>query len=517
MAAQDVVIEPSLLEEATELDNSPLNRSNIAFSRLSMKIARSLLNSKPSLEGLEGKFSELALAFKSHSPTETPPFCCVEGVKYAINAKKVSLIQEEGHVMITVPFYCEFERGRPATDANPNGEESPIQKIEEALFLLSFNDKISMDLIFVNDTIAEKKDEKDGGSALLFKQSLLKFVEQAKLKISIVKQKDRSDNEDDFDSFSTLNERLCVTFTSCEEEAIKGSYYESPDTKRKRFENRGPDGKLRERKGGAVLAGMEMEYPHTVKNPKRVIRCLVDGDSAHPVASFIGDAAYSIFSKGHTAYLGNLKHADTVISVAGEDGGGGSDSTQARVQNRKLFFSGFIVPFLFPELSLKYQYTGTTQLPIKAFRGNINFAKAKLTTVQPNVDLGMLALLCFYLNTDGGSIDSGSITIRDNIASSTMTSSDLKSEWTKTYGPIFTSAVGLCRDYKPTEFEQLPSWLTSFIENMELIHYATLFGDDSTSNPDVIILFTTMKEFLKAKDRAAVLQKLKAKIDKIFT
>lgn len=43
------------------------------------------------------------------------------------------------------------------------------------------------------------------------------------------------------------------------------------------------------------------------------------------------------------------------------------------------------------------RYTGTTQLPVKAFRGDLDFAKACLPTVQPNVDLGMLALCVTYL------------------------------------------------------------------------------------------------------------------------
>jgi hypothetical protein len=275
---------------------------------------------------------------------------------------------------------------------------------------------------------------------------------------------------------------------------------------------------LRERKGGAVLAGMEVDLPADFADrPRRVIRCLVDGDSAHPVGSFVGDAAHSILELESTAYLGNLKHANTVVSIVGEEGGGGSASTQARVQNRKLMFSGFIVPFLFPELTLKYKYTGTTQLPVKAFRGDIDFSKAKLPTVQPNVDLGMLALLCSYLNANGGTIDSGPVSIRDNIASSTMTTSDLCSEWTKTYGPIFTSAVALCRDLKPTEYEQLPTWLTSFIENMSLQHYTTLFGDDAVDNPDVVALFATMSEFRDAPDRAAILQKLKGSFDNVFS
>ena len=262
---------------------------------------------------------------------------------------------------------------------------------------------------------------------------------------------------------------------------------------------------------------MERALPESQSaSPHRVLRCLVDGDSAHPIGSFVGDAAYAILENGNTAYLGNLKHSCTCISTLPEESGGVSAATQAKVKNRKLFFSGFIVPFLFPELSLQYNYTGTTQLPVKAFRGDIDFAKAKLRTVQPNVDLGMLAYLCSYLNTNGGIIGSGPVTIRDNVASSTMTTDDLNSEWTKTYGPIFTSAVGLCREFKPQEFERLPQWLTSFIKNMQLEHYTTLFGEEAAGNPNVLAFFSTMQKYQGASEKQAVLEELRSCVGQIF-
>mmetsp|Transcript_14123 Transcript_14123/g.33309 ORF Transcript_14123/g.33309 Transcript_14123/m.33309 type:complete len:514 (+) Transcript_14123:72-1613(+) len=510
-----VEIDAALVEEAVQLDKSALNKSNIAFSRMSMKVARQLLSasSPPSLADLESKFGEFASQWTTKSESK-PAFGALEGVAYAVNAVKVQSISEAGHIMVTVPFYCEFERGQAATEENPNGEESPIQKLEEALFLLSFNEKISMEIIFMNDSIAEKKDEKDGGSAKLFKKSLLDYAKSKDLTHGLEKADGAGD--EDFDSMKLLEGRLYVKFDSCEAEAAKGSKHETPEEKRKRLENRDENGKLRERKGGAVLAGMELDIPaEYAEKTTRVIKCLVDGDSAHPVASFVGDAAYSILEKGNTAYLGNMKHASTCISQPEEGEGASGGSTQTKVLNRKLFFSGFIVPFLFPELSLKYKYTGTTQLPIKAFRGDIDFAKAKLTTVQPNVDLGMLALLCSCLNAAGGSIDSGPVTIRDNVASSTMTTDDLNSEWTKTYGPIFTSAVGLCRVLKPDEFKSLQEPVVKFIESMTLQHYTVLFGADAGSNSDVVALFSTMKKFVGADDRSAVLQEIMGFLEKL--
>jgi hypothetical protein len=497
----------ALVEEAKALDASDTNRSNILFSRLSMKIATALMKDSPKLDALEKLFVDLA---KAWNKGPKPPFCCVEGVKYAIDALKFSMIEEEGLVVINVPFYMELERGTPATKENPNGEESPTQKIEEALFLLGFSKKISIKIIFILDAIAEKKDDK---SPPLFKEALLAFCKAKDVKLDISKAAGADDNA--LDGFTAMDGQLTVAFTGVGAEAAKGSKGETAEEKTKRMENRGEDGKLRERKGGAVLSGLEIDLPEKfAAKPKRAIRCLVDGDSAHPVGSFIGDAAYSVLQLGNTAYLGNLKDASTCVSVVDADSGGGDDATQARVQNRKLFFSGFIVPFLFSELSGKYKYMGTTQLPVKAIRGDISFSEAKLTTVQPNVDLGILALVVSHLNANGGTIDSGPVTIRDNIASSTMTTSDLGAEWTKTYGPIFTSAVGLCRKLKPKEFEELPAWLTGYIEKMTIDHYKTLFGD--TTTPEVEGLFATMKNYKGASDKAAVLNELKAPLDKVF-
>lgn len=494
------IFDKAHIEKATDLDKSDTNRSNIKFSNLSMEIARKLLASSPALDSLEKKYVELA---KAWNKGPKPPFCCVEGVKYAIDGLKFGSIAEAGHVVICVPFYMEFERGTPATAENPNGEESPIQKLTEAMFLIEFSKNMSIDLIFINDSIAEKKDDKDGGSPALFMRAIEEYCSANK----VTSQKGENGTT------TLLDERLRISFTSVGGEAAKGSAFESAEEKTKRLENRGEDGKLRERKGGAVLSGLEIPIVEKFADkPKRVIRCLVDGDSAHPVGSFIGDAAYSVLQLGNTAYLGNLKDPSTCISIVGAESGGGSDATQARVQNRKLFFSGFTVPFLFPELTIKYKYTGTTQLPVKAIRGDINFAEAKLPTVQPNVDLGILALVISYLNKNGGTIDSGPVTIRDNIASSTMTTSDLGAEWTKTYGPIFTSAVGLCRTLKPDDFAKLPEWLTKFIEGMQLKHYEILFGD--TSSAEVDALFAKMKSFRDAADRAAVLDELKGCFEK---
>lgn len=332
-------IDLTLVEEALQLDRSGINRSNILFSRLSVKIATQLLRkSGVSLSSLETHFVKLAHDWNSKnnnthaSKQHAPPFCCVEGVAFAVNAKKIQLIQEAGHIVITVPFYCEHERLAPASTENPNGEESPIQKLEECLFLLDFNEKISIDLIFVNDVIAEKTDEKDGGSARLFKTAILQYAQDKHLEFEI-SQKD--DDEQYFNIIKTLKRRFCIHFTSCEKEASLDSANETAAARRLRWENRDVgNGQLRERKGGAVLVGMERALPKPqLASPQRVLRCLVDGDSAHPIGSFVGDAAYAILQHGKAAYLGNLKHPCTCISILPKESGGVSAATQAKVKN----------------------------------------------------------------------------------------------------------------------------------------------------------------------------------------
>ena len=105
----------------------------LRFSILSQKIARFLLQHDISLEDLEEKYAEYAALWNDKDAEDKPPFCCVESIKYAINARKFAAIEYAGHVRICVPFYKEFERGAPATEENPNGEESPVQKIDEVI------------------------------------------------------------------------------------------------------------------------------------------------------------------------------------------------------------------------------------------------------------------------------------------------------------------------------------------------------------------------------------------------
>eukprot|EP00923_Selenidium_pygospionis_P013629 GHVN01023561.1.p1 GENE.GHVN01023561.1~~GHVN01023561.1.p1 ORF type:complete len:583 (+),score=157.46 GHVN01023561.1:72-1751(+) len=535
------ILPASLTSLAVALDDSPLNRSNIKFSRLSMAIAKRLIESEVEMrsegvKGFDSLYSELAEMWNTRGMSgqqqQAPPaWCCVEGVKYAIGARKISSIPFESLVIVVVPFFKEFERGEPSTDSNPNGELASVQKVEELMFLLSFNEKITVDLIFVNDSVSEKKDEKDGGSGKVFKKQIIDYLKARTIgdervsELGEVGEVGEITNivtkhpvgatrleqlSDEFDSLSLMSGRLNIKFTSIEQEAQRQSKCEWAEEKRKRYENRGEDGKLRERKGAAVLAGMEMDVREEWKGKEdKVVRCFIDGDCAHPVGSFVGDAAYSIIQQGHSAYLGNLKSRHTCISVVGEESGGGSQQTQFRVANRKLFFSGFIVPLLFPELNKKYKYTGTTQLPIKAFRGDVDFTEAKLPTVQPNVDLGLLAVLISHLDSHGGTIDSGAVTVRDNISSSTMTSSDLTSEWVNTYCPIFTTAVGLSQKINKSHFTHLPEWVCKMISDMREPDYLLLFGESAANDDRVIDLFEEMKSFRSSDDQLAVLEKLK--------
>jgi len=208
MEAHPTIMEafcPALHEEAVALDKSDTNRSNIKFSYLSQKIAKKLLEAKPSLDALEKQYTELATAWNKGTK---PPFCCVEGVKYAIDALKWSSIKDPGHVVVCVPFYMEFERGEPATAENPNGEESPIQKIDEAVYLLGYSKILSMDVVFINDSIAEKKDEKDGGSGKLFKKMLIAYTKEKGMKIEL------TGPEEDFESFTAMDGLLTIKFTS---------------------------------------------------------------------------------------------------------------------------------------------------------------------------------------------------------------------------------------------------------------------------------------------------------------
>jgi len=65
-----------------------------------------------SLSDLEMEFTELAKDWNDTNNDKTP-FCCIEGVKYAINAFKVQSIQEEGLIVITMPFYASLSKVSP--------------------------------------------------------------------------------------------------------------------------------------------------------------------------------------------------------------------------------------------------------------------------------------------------------------------------------------------------------------------------------------------------------------------
>jgi len=81
------------------------------------------------------------------------------------------------------------------------------------------------------------------------------------------------------------------------------------------MENRSDAGKLQERKGGAVLAGMEIGLGKGFDaKPTRALRILLDGDSTIGVGAFVGEAAYSILQEGNNCYLANMKDACTCIS-----------------------------------------------------------------------------------------------------------------------------------------------------------------------------------------------------------
>ena len=249
---------------------------------------------------------------------------------------------------------------------------------------------------------------------------------------------------------------------------------------RVRFEERSKTGKILERKGGAVVAALErgVDSFRAEYKLERIVNVSSDADRAFPEAAWLGDATHAILQQGKIAYLADLKSKDTLSIVTATEE---VDDilTKTKVMRRKQFLSGFLIPIFFPELNLVHNYTGTTQLPAKAFSGTVNFTERKLGTMRTNVDLGLITTALGFAAQQGKKFGFGPLISIENTASSTMTMADLTAEWEKTYGPIFVTVPDLLLDEKG---KKEYGWLVEFLRGMGLKEYEKLFTDLKDEN-----------------------------------
>lgn len=466
-----------LLEaEALELERSNPNLLNPQLTDLSRAIAEQVLRQPQELDSLTSIYQNLLAQFKLGEV----PFALVQGYKFAINRFKLLSINSPVLLVKNVVYFKEMHRVFPPSEAYPVGEDAPVQKLKDILFLTE-GTTVSTDIVFLNDSIAEKTEpaELSENSAIAYRSQLVGFCQENNIQFILMSNNGSELPADgQLETLAEVSEivlpqnNIRLIFTTLEQEVVNQEQYE-PEA-RQRFEKRNEAGKLGERKGGGVVATMERQIVgRDGFEPENTVRVMADGDRAFPEAGWVGDAIYSIINDGAVAYLADLKSPLSLV-VGGGAGGEKDEVTQAKFQRRKLFLSGMLIPLFFPDLRSVHNYRGTTQLPAKAFSARINFRDRKLTTVQPNVDLGLISAGLTAASQTGRMIASGPLVSIENLGSSTMTSDDTESEWSKTYGPIFTSVPSLVDDSRLLENHQ---WLVDFLYRMDHSMYVRLFTD----------------------------------------
>lgn len=477
----------TLLNKAFELDNESISKLHPDYSTVSRSIAELILTQDISIQALSDKYENLFRQYTAdHSQV---PFALLQAVKFAINRKKIAEIDNPNLFVIGITYFKEAHRAEAPSEFYPHGEDAPVQKVKDMLFLIKSSNTV-VDMVYMNDAIAEKKEDLDtiSNTPLIYRRKIISFaLENPGLAEGIELRGSNGEkiepSQKIFDEEALLAQvseiilaggRLRIVFTSLEEFISEHETAESPSF-RNRFERRSAEGKLIERKGGGVLASFERPIDNYREDyrPEDTMRVMVDADRAFPEAGFLGDMAYSILVEKNIAYLGDLR--DPLTLKAGADMKSPENVIdQTKAKRRKLFLSGLLVPTFFRELKDAHNYTGTTQLPIKAASGTVDFTKYQLQTIQPNIDLGIISVLLDSANKEGKLIGSGPIIAIDNLESSTMSSQDLAAEWEKTYGPIFKSVEELVRS---SELKNRFGWLLDFVKRMDLRIYTKLFTD----------------------------------------
>lgn len=480
----------NLTAKALSLESSVNgNMLHPQVTELAREIAKSLQTFP--LQELECFYQLKLKEYREPASKSNPiPYSLLAGIKFAVNRAKIQQITEPGLIVVNIPYFKEVHRAFPPSSAHPVGEDAPIQKLKDVLFLIE-SSKLSADVVYMNDSISEKAESSnlDENTPYIYRFRLLEYLAARKEEFPCVRVLSAG-NETAFapdvltDSkrLTEISEirlhegRLRFVFTSLEEHV---SNSKDPSA-RVRFEERSKAGKILERKGGAVVAALErgLDSFRLGYKLERVVNVSSDADRAFPEAAWLGDAAHAILQQGKIAYLADLKSKDTLSIVTAteevED-----LLTKTKVLRRKQFLSGFLIPIFFPELNSVHNYTGTTQLPAKAFSGTVDFAQRRLGTMRTNVDLGLITTGLAFAAQQGKKFGFGPLISIENTASSTMTMADLTAEWEKTYGPIFVTVPDLLLNEKG---QKEYGWLVEFLRGMSLKEYEKLFTDLKDEN-----------------------------------
>jgi len=373
-------------------------------------------------------------------------FVDAESYAFARNRIKILELDTPAFARVCITYFKEMQgenigRMYPQSITNQNGEDSIWEILNDVYFLVN-NSKLTVEVLFINDVIGEKQEDAHYDSAEVTRDIAARFVKNYHGVQT---------------TYGYQIDNIHLRFVTLQEIA-------SLHNQIVRFEDRDPDtGKIRERKGGGVLAGLEtpeLEYSTQILADRKLKVCM-DADRAYKVGTFLGDAVHAIVTQHATAYLADLNHADTINTAGGTRG------------KRKIFFSGLVVQTLFPDLTQKYHYTGTTQVPAKAFGWDME--TKDVYQVRPNIDLALINAALHFAKYTDRDIAHGPVINIDNAASSTMSMSDTVSEWEKTYGPIFQDAGTLA------EANGLDHWLVTVMKDMTYDQYTRLFYASSHS------------------------------------
>ena len=177
-----------------------------------------------------------------------PPYALLAGIKFAINRMKIQQISDPGLIVINIPYFKEVHRAFPPSSAHPVGEDAPIQKLKDLLFLIE-NSKLSADVIYMNDSISEKAESTnfEENTPYIYRYRLLEYLAALKEEFPCVnvlsagkETKFTPDALTDTNRLSAISEirlhegQLRIVFNSLEEYVSKANDAEA----RLRFEER---------------------------------------------------------------------------------------------------------------------------------------------------------------------------------------------------------------------------------------------------------------------------------------
>ena len=167
----------NLISKALSLESSVNgNMLHPEVTELVRDIAKSL-QTLP-LQDLECFYQSKLKEYRESTSKPNPtPYSLLAGIKFAVNRAKIQQITDLGLIVINIPYFKEVHRAFPPSPAHPVGEDAPIQKLKDVLFLIE-NSKLSADIVYMNDSISEKAESAnlDENTPYVYRFRLLEYL-----------------------------------------------------------------------------------------------------------------------------------------------------------------------------------------------------------------------------------------------------------------------------------------------------------------------------------------------------